>query len=48
MGSSSKEKNHEFLGANGSKFLEKYPFALGNTLFLRELEPKTWFSGQLG
>ncbi len=47
MGSSSK-RNMSFLGANGSKFLENHPFALGNTLFLRELELKTWFSGQLG
>jgi hypothetical protein len=42
------EKNHEFLAANGSKFLENHPFALGNILFLREFEPKTWFSRQLG
>jgi hypothetical protein len=47
MGSSSK-RTMSFLGPNGFKFLENHPFALGNTLFLRELELKTWFSAQLG
>jgi hypothetical protein len=47
MGSSLK-RTMSFLGQMGPSSFENHPFALGNTLFLREFEPKTWFSGQLG